>query len=172
MAQDPGREELVLAENVCFGCGEANAQGLHVSMYRDPDAPNLLFGEFRPGSDFVGLPGITHGGTIYTAMDCMATWSGMALKKTKAMWVLRSATTTYHRPAFQGDLISLSARIEKEGGDWDAIEVRIEARNSEDDMLVEGRFKVIPLPPERFKTLVRKDELPAGWTAWLGDEPR
>ncbi len=160
MADSSEREELVLASNVCFGCGEENGQGLHVSMYREPDGSSLG-GEFRPGPDIVGIPGITHGGAIYTAMDCMATWSGMALKQTKAMWVLRSASTTYHRPALEGDPVSLSASIEDEGGDWDAIHVRVEARNPKDDLLVEGLFKVIPLSPERFKTLVGMD-LPLG----------
>lgn len=167
MTQDSALEELILAGNACFGCGEANGQGLHVSMYRDPGAPGVLRGEFRPGPSIVGIPGVTHGGAIYTAMDCMATWSGMVLKGTKAMWVLRSAATTYHRPGVEGDPVSLSSSIEEEGGEWDAIKVRVEARNSEDQLLVEGTFKVIPLPPERFKAIVGIDELPDGWADWL-----
>ena len=111
MAQDLAREEFVLPSNACFGCGEANSHGLQVSIYRDPDAPDCLLGEFLPGPDMIGLPGVTHGGAIYTAMDCMATWSGMVLKRTKAMWVLRSAATTYHRPAVEGAPISLSASL-------------------------------------------------------------
>jgi hypothetical protein len=63
----------------------------------------------------------------------------------------------------------LSASIDKEGGEWDAIEVRVEARNPEGQLLVEGSFKAIPVPPEKFKALVRTDELPEGWTHWLGD---
>lgn len=167
MAEDSVRKELVLAGNACFGCGEANSHGLQVSMYCDPSAPGLLLGEFRPGPEVIGIPGVTHGGAIYTAMDCMATWSGMALKQTKAMWVLRSAQTTYHRPALQESPVSLSASLEEEGGEWDAIRVRVEARDSEDRLLVEGSFKVIPLAPARFKTLVGQDKLPQGWTEWL-----
>ena len=106
MAQDLAREKFVLARNVCFGCGEANSHGLQVSIRRNPTAPQRLLGEFRPGPEIVGLPGVTHGGAIYTAMDCMATWSGMVLKRTKAMWVLRAAATTYHRPAVEGAPIS------------------------------------------------------------------
>ena len=172
MANDLAREEFVLPSNVCFGCGEANSHGLHVSIYRDSDAPNRLLGNFLPGPDLVGLPGITHGGAVYTAMDCMATWSGMVLKRTKAMWVLRSAATTYHRPAFEAAPISLSASLDKEGGDWEPIEVRVEARNPEGQLLVEGLFKVIPLPPEKFKALVRMDEFPPGWKDWFeGRDP-
>jgi acyl-CoA thioesterase FadM len=84
-------------------------------------------------------------------MDCMATWSGMVLKQTKAMLVLRSAATTYHRPAVEGAPISLSASLEREGDDWEAIEVRVEARNAEGQLLAEELFKVIPLPPDKFK---------------------
>ena len=167
MAEDSAREELFLGGNACFGCGEANSRGLNVSLYRDPSAPKLLHGELRPGPEFIGIPGITHGGAIYTAMDCMATWSGMALKQTKALWVLRSAQTKYHRPALQEAPVFLLASLEDEGGEWDAIQVRVEARDSMDQLLVEGTFKVIPLASERFKALVGMDELPRGWTEWL-----
>ena len=167
MAQDLAREEFTLPSNACFGCGEANSHGLQVSIYQDPDASNRLIGEFIPGPDLIGLPGVTHGGAIYTAMDCMATWSGMVLKRTKAMWVLRSAATTYHRPAVEGAPISLSASLEGEGDDWEAIEVRVEARNAEDQLLVDGVFKVIPLPPEKFKAIARMDKFPAGWSDWF-----
>ena len=152
--------------NTCFGCGEANDHGLQVAVYREAGARRLR-GEFRPRPEIAGIPGITHGGAVYTAMDCMATWSGMALKETKALWVLRSAQTTYHRPAREGDPITLTASIDEEGGDWDAMQVRIEAHNSDGALLVEGRFKVIPLAPDRFKELLGLDELPAGWTEWL-----
>ena len=164
MAQDLAREEFVLPSNACFGCGEANSHGLQVSIYRDPVAPNRLLGEFRPGPDLIGLPGVTHGGTIYTAAWPLgAGWCS----QTKAMWVLRSAATTYHRPAVEGAPISLSASLEREGGDWEAIEVRVEARNAEGQLLAEGLFKVIPLPPDKFKALARMDEFPAGWSDWF-----
>ena len=75
----------------------------------------------------------------------------------------------YHRPAFQGNPILLSAAIEKEGTEWEAIEVRAEARDSEGNLLVEGSFKVIPVSPEKFKVMTGINELPEGWASWLGD---
>jgi len=57
--------------------------------------------------------------------------------------------------------------LESEGGDWEAIEVRVEAHTAEDQLLAEGLFKVIPLPPEKFKDLARMDEFPAGWNDWF-----
>jgi acyl-CoA thioesterase FadM len=117
----------------------------------------------------IGFPGITHGGLVYTALDCMATWSGMVLRKTKAMWVLRSATVKYHRPPLQGAPIALSTLLEEEGDEWEAIQIRGEARNSAGDLLVEGSFKVIPVPPEKFKTMTGIRELPESWSRWLSD---
>jgi acyl-CoA thioesterase FadM len=168
MAESSMHEKLSLAGNICFGCGQDNPDGLKISVFRDPDDPKRILGEFRPKAHMIGFPGITHGGAIYTALDCMATWSGMVLRGTKAMWILRSATMKYHRPAFQADSISLSAQIENEGGKWDAIEVRAEARDQVGNLLADGRFKVIPVSLEKFRSMTGIEELPEGWVEWLG----
>jgi acyl-coenzyme A thioesterase PaaI-like protein len=160
----------VLPGNECFGCGQENPNGLQVAISRDPANPKRLLGDFNPQSYLTGFPGITHGGAIYTALDCMATWSGMVLRKTKAMWLLRSATLKYHRPAIQGHPIALSAVIEKEGSPWEAIEVRAEARNAQGELLAEGNFKVIPVPPDKFKAMIGVTMFPEGWANWLGDD--
>ena len=162
----------VLPGNACFGCGPENPEGLRITVFRDPGDPERILGEFDPRDHMTGFPGITHGGAIYTALDCMATWCGMVLRKTKAMWILRSATMKYHRPAFRGRPISLSASIEREEDDeWKAIEVRAEARDPAGNLLAEGRFKVIPVPPGKFREMTGIDELPGNWVRWLG-EPR
>jgi hypothetical protein len=93
----------------------------------------------------------------------------MVLQKTKAMWMLRSATMKYHRPAIQGKPISLSAAIEKEGAGWDGIEVHAEAHDPEGNLLAEGFFKVIPLPPDKFMAITGIDKLSEGWSDWLDD---
>ena len=157
----------LLPGNVCFGCGHENPDGLRIAVKRDPMDSRRLIGTFEPQEHMIGFPAVTHGGAIYTAMDCMSTWSGMALRRTKAMWLLRSATVKYHRPAFQNNPISLSAMIEEEGEEWEAIWVRVEARNPEGALVAEGRFKVIPVPPEQFKSIVRAPDLPENWMGWL-----
>lgn len=159
---------LVLPENECFGCGQENPLGLHISIFRDPKDAKRIVGEFAPRPDMIGFPGITHGGVLYTALDCMASWSGMVLRNSKALWVLRSATMKYHRPALQGKPLSLSAAIE--GGDddpWKAVEVKVEARDSKGELLTEGIFKVIPVPPEKFKAMTGMKELPENWQQLL-----
>ena len=170
MAEDKMNLELLsLKENKCFGCGPENRYGLRISVHRDLLNANRIVGEFHPSEYMTGFPGITHGGAIYTALDCMATWSGMALRKTKAIWMLRSSTMTYHRPAFQGKPISLSAVIEKKGAEWDAIEVHGEAHNPEGNLLADGLFKVIPVAPDKFMAMTGIDKLPEGLADWLDD---
>ena len=159
--------EKLLPGNVCFGCGQENPLGLRIAVELDPTDSHRLLGTFEPQEHMIGFPSITHGGAIYTAMDCMATWSGMVLRRTKAMWLLRSATVKYHRPALQHNPISLSAVIEEEGEAWEAILVRIEARNPVGELLADGHFKVIPVAPERLKELTGLPDLPGNWIDWL-----
>lgn len=163
----PKNQKLELAGNVCFGCGQENPEGLRISVSRDPTNAERIQGEFQAQDHMIGFPGITHGGAIYTALDCMATWSGMVLRGTKAMWVLRSAEMKYHRPAMQAEPLSLSATITSDGEEWDAIEVIAEAREPGGQLLAEGVFKVIPIPPEKFKIMTGINKLPEGWSEWL-----
>jgi acyl-coenzyme A thioesterase PaaI-like protein len=160
----------LLPGNDCFGCGPMNPHGLNIMVRLDPENANRITGEFSPQDHTIGFPGITHGGVIYTALDCMASWSGMVLRKTKAIWILRSASMKYHRPAFQGKPLALSAVIASQVDDpWQAIEVHTEARDAENNLLAEGSFKVIPLPPEKFMALTGIAEMPKNWANWLNE---
>jgi acyl-coenzyme A thioesterase PaaI-like protein len=166
----PSLSHTLLPGNDCFGCGPMNPHGLNITVRLDPENANRITGEFTPQNHMIGFPGITHGGVIYTALDCMASWSGMVLRKTRAIWILRSASMKYHRPAFQGRPMALSAVIASQGDDaWRAIEVHTEARDAENKLLAEGDFKVIPLPPEKFMALTGIATMPQNWMNWLQD---
>jgi uncharacterized protein (TIGR00369 family) len=55
------------AQNRCFGCGEANMQGLRLEFFQAPDG-----GVVCPAAipeDFEGHPGYLHGGIIATLLD-------------------------------------------------------------------------------------------------------
>ena len=168
MTEEPLNVEL-LPRNPCFGCGAGNPDGLHICVRRDPEDATRIVGDFAPRETMDGFPGIVHGGAIYTALDCMATWAGMILRGTKAIWVLRSATMKYHRPALHRAPIALSSVVESQGEEWEAIEVRGEARDAEGHLLAEGRFKVIPLPPGKFREIAGGVEIPSDLAAWLED---
>lgn len=163
----------LLPRNVCFGCGHDNPDGLRIELSRDAENRERLVGRFDPPDHMIGFPGITHGGAIYTALDCMAAWAPTVLRSsTRALWILRSATMKYLRPAVQGRPLSLAAWIVQEGETWEAVTVGAEARDSDGTLLAEGRFKVIPLSPERFKEVSGLDRLPDNWKELLERDRR
>jgi len=154
----------ILPESDCFGCGFANPKGLHLEIYRDCQECDRLLATLEPGDYMTGFPGITHGGVIYTAMDCLAAWVPRVLRSdTKAIWILRSAAVKYHKAARQGETLSLAGRIASEGARWQPVEVHTEARNPAGELLTDGRFKVVPLTAERFKEVAGIQEIPGSW---------
>lgn len=181
MTKTPAREiaamEIInkdlLPENDCFGCGHDNPAGLKIDVFRDPDNGNQLLGRFQTSRNTIGFPGITHGGAIYTAMDCLASWVPTILRsEIKAAWVLQSAKIKYLRPALEGIQISLSGLIVQEGKEGEPAVVQVKACNAKGDRLAEGRFKVVPLSRERFKEIAGINQLPENWKVLLdGREP-
>ncbi len=117
----------------------------------------------------IGFPGITHGGVIYTALDCLASWTPTILRsKMKAAWILHSANIRYLRPAREGMPLFLTASIKQEGKQWEPVVVRTRARDEDGRLLAEGRFKVVPLTPERLKTVSGIEQIPENWRRFLG----
>jgi uncharacterized protein (TIGR00369 family) len=55
-------------ENVCFGCGGANARGMLLTFEQD-DAAQRIRGSFRLGAEYQGGPEFIHGGIIATVLD-------------------------------------------------------------------------------------------------------
>jgi uncharacterized protein (TIGR00369 family) len=55
-------------ENICFGCGGANARGMLLTFEQD-DAAQRIRGRFRLGAVYQGGPGFIHGGIIATVLD-------------------------------------------------------------------------------------------------------
>jgi acyl-coenzyme A thioesterase PaaI-like protein len=167
MARDVVNISL-LPGNVCFGCGHENHHGLRIEITRHPSETEMLLGRFKPADYMVGFPGITHGGAIYTAMDCMAAWTPRVFRAdTTAIWILRSATVKYLRPAFQGRQLTLEASIASEGRQWEPVTVSTRAFDANGNLLVQGSFKVVPLSAERFKEVAGIDELPPDWSRHL-----
>jgi len=166
------KEEMInttlVPGNACFGCGHENPRGLHIEVFRDPENDNRLKGTFSPSSHMTGFPGITHGGALYTALDCIAAWAPMALRRhLKALWVLRSAEIRYLRPAKEAQPVTLSATIIKESADGGPADVRAKARNPEGKLLVRGTFKVVPMSLEQFKKAAGSDALPDNWRRFV-----
>jgi acyl-coenzyme A thioesterase PaaI-like protein len=54
--------------NGCFGCGGANARGMHLAFEKDEQAKRIR-GRFSLGAEYQGGPGFVHGGIIATLLD-------------------------------------------------------------------------------------------------------
>lgn len=158
----------LLADNVCYGCGLENPDGLRIEVRPDANDATLLTGRFMPAGRMAGFPGITHGGLLYSAMDCMSTWVATLLGPNRgAAWLLRSARATYHKPAPTDQPVTLLGRVSEHGGAWDPLVVRVEALRADGSLCVEGEFKVVPLSLERFREVAGLERVPANWAAFL-----
>jgi acyl-CoA thioesterase FadM len=170
---EPILNRELLDDNTCFGCGPENPVGLRIEIRRDPASAVILLARFTPTDGMAGFPGITHGGAIYTALDCLSTWVATLLGPNRtAGWLLRSATTTYHKPAPTGALLTLRGWIRDQAGPWDPMVVQTEAVRADGALCVEAEFKVIPLSQERLVEVAEIDELPANWRAFLSKPPK
>jgi acyl-coenzyme A thioesterase PaaI-like protein len=153
-----------LPSNDCFVCGHENPNGLKIEIRRDPGDRSRLTGTFRPAEDMIGFPGITHGGAIYSTLDCMAFWTAaVQCSHLRACWILREANIRYLRPAHQGNPLALVSWLEKNDADWEPVTVRCEARDENNRALARGSFEVVPLPPKKFNKVANIDELPENW---------
>jgi uncharacterized protein (TIGR00369 family) len=55
-------------DNICFGCGGANARGMQLTFEQDEVARRIR-GMFRLGAEYQGGAGFIHGGIIATVLD-------------------------------------------------------------------------------------------------------
>ncbi|MGH9868149.1 MAG: PaaI family thioesterase [Candidatus Polarisedimenticolia bacterium] len=164
----PPLNRELLPDNTCFGCGLENAHGLQVEIQRDPESAARLVARFTPAERMSGFPNITHGGAIYTVLDCLSTWVATLLGPNRqAAWLLRSAQTTYHRPAPTTRPMTLRGWIREQGGPWDPLLVQAEARGADGELCVEAEFKVVPLSHARFTEIAGIPTLPANWRTFL-----
>jgi acyl-coenzyme A thioesterase PaaI-like protein len=58
--------------SICFGCGPANAHGLHVESRAQGEA---VVAEWTPGPQHQAFPGVLNGGIIGTLFDCHSNWT-------------------------------------------------------------------------------------------------
>jgi acyl-CoA thioesterase FadM len=158
----------LLAGNTCFGCGHQNHAGLKIEIFHDTRTAEVLCGRFVPTTAMTGFPGIVHGGTVFTALDCLSTWVAMLLgPNPEAAWVLRSANVVYHKPASADEPLSLTGWIKDRGDRWDPLVVHTEARRGDGLLCVDGDFKVVPLSADKLANIAGLRDLPENWRAFL-----
>ncbi len=142
-------------------------------MRRNPEAADRLVASLTPAAHMVGFAGITHGGILYSALDCLSTWTATLLGPNRhAGWLLRSARTTYHRPAHIGKPLRLHGWITECGGEWGPAMVHTEARSEAGELCVEADFKVVPPASEKLARVAGHETLPENWRDFLSSGAR
>jgi acyl-coenzyme A thioesterase PaaI-like protein len=68
-------QERYGAHTICFGCGPANPQGLHVRSFPAGDGSSEVVADWTPGPNHEAFPGVLNGGIIGTLMDCHSNWT-------------------------------------------------------------------------------------------------
>lgn len=60
------------AKSICFGCGPANEQGLHINSF--PEGESCVC-EWTPEAKYQAFPGMLYGGLIASLLDCHCNWT-------------------------------------------------------------------------------------------------
>lgn len=76
-SQPPAMPELSLQQrfspaSICFGCGPANPQGLHVQSHVRDDE---VVATWHPAAHHQAFPGVLNGGIIGSLLDCHCNWT-------------------------------------------------------------------------------------------------
>lgn len=72
MVSNPSLQEKYAAKSICFGCGPANKDGLHISSYPENDT---LVCEWTPEPKWQAFPGMLYGGLLGSLLDCHCNWT-------------------------------------------------------------------------------------------------
>jgi acyl-coenzyme A thioesterase PaaI-like protein len=72
---DLSLQERYGAHTICFGCGPANPEGLHIRSFPAGDGTLDVVAEWTPGPHHEAFPGVLNGGIIGTLMDCHSNWT-------------------------------------------------------------------------------------------------
>lgn len=71
-------QDICLPIGMCYGCGSANPDGLHIKSYWSDDGQFVVC-QFDPLPKFSsGFKNATYGGLIASLIDCHSNWTAMA----------------------------------------------------------------------------------------------
>jgi acyl-coenzyme A thioesterase PaaI-like protein len=130
MPSEPSLQERHAAQSVCFGCGPANPQGLHVRSFAADDS---VVAEWQPGPHHEAFPGVLNGGIIGTLLDCHSNWAA-AYHLMQRRGSARPPTTVTAdfavrllRPTPTNGPVRLHARVVESTDDRATVEATLEA---------------------------------------------
>ena len=117
--------------NICFGCGPANAKGLRIKSYVEGDE---LVATFQPSPEHQAFEGVLNGGIIGALLDCHSNWTAAyhLMKARGATQLPCTVTADFHvmlkRPTPVDGAVHLRARIASLEGDHAVVEAELTAK--------------------------------------------
>ena len=118
-------QERYAPNNACFGCGPANADGVHVRSFAHGDE---VVAEWMPQQKYEAFPGVLNGGIIGTLLDCHCNWTASyhLMQESGADSPPCTVTADYAikllRPTPTDGPVKLSARVVESSADRATVE--------------------------------------------------
>ncbi|MFL6568810.1 MAG: PaaI family thioesterase [Chthoniobacterales bacterium] len=145
MAEESLQEQYA-PNNSCFGCGPANADGVHVRSFVRGDE---VVAEWTPQPKYEAFPGVLNGGIIGTLLDCHCNWTA-AYHLMKASGADRppcTVTADYAikllRPTPTDGPVFLSAKILEISGDRATVDGTLTASSGKPCATCRGTFVAV-----------------------------
>ena len=123
-------QETYAPGNICFGCGPANPQGLHIQSHVEGDE---VVAEWQPQPHHQAYQGALNGGIIGALLDCHSNWTAAyhLMKRQGGEKPPCTVTAEYSikllRPTPTGGPVRLVARVAEIRDDRAVIEAELQA---------------------------------------------
>jgi acyl-coenzyme A thioesterase PaaI-like protein len=127
---EPSLQERYSPQSICFGCGPANPQGLHVRSFVAGDE---VVATWQPAPVYQAFPGILNGGIVGALLDCHSNWAAAhhLMVKAGADQAPCTVTADFHvklrRPTPVDAPLQLRARVVESAGDRAVVEATLES---------------------------------------------
>src|SRR3954464_13298761 len=153
-------QEKYAPNNSCWGCGPANAEGLHIRSFPNGDE---VLAEWTPEKKYEAFPGVLNGGIIGTLLDCHCNWTAAyhLMKQSNEDRAPCTVTAEYSikllRPTPTNGPVHLAAKIVDLKGDRATVEGTLHRRRKSVCNL-SGRICLSKGRPSRVSPLVAINE--------------
>ena len=123
-------QETFAPNNMCFGCGPANGQGLRIRSFASGEE---VVADWRPQPHHQAFEGVVNGGICGALLDCHSNWAAAwhLMQKAGAAEPPSTVTADFHvtlkRPTPLGTVLHLSARVVESTATRAVVEASIEA---------------------------------------------
>lgn len=131
MSAGKSLQETYAPENLCFGCGPKNGQGLRIRSFAEGDDAVVAHWHAEPHHQ--AFPGVLNGGICGALLDCHSNWAACwhlmrkAGATTPPCTVTADFAVTLKRPTPMDGDITLRAKVVESTADRAVVEASLEA---------------------------------------------